>query len=115
MTGPQVADIQVRPGAMVAIALTYEGLNGGAPPSLVGATAEMQVRATPDNGTVLAEADVEVDDAAHTITLTLSAASTATMARGGVYDVLVTFADAPDDPVCPLRGRVALVPGVTRG
>jgi hypothetical protein len=115
MTGPAVADIEVRPGAKVALTLTYEGLNGGTPPSLVGATAEMQVRPTADSTTVLAEADVEVDDAAHTITLELSAATTAAMTRGGVYDVLVTFADAPDDPVCPLRGRVALVPGVTRG
>lgn len=112
MTEPQTADLIVRPGATTTITLEYAGFNGGAPPSLVGATARMQVRPTADSAVVLAEADADVDDAAHTITLTLTGAETAGMTRGGVYDVLVTFAG--DIPVCPLRGRVALVPAVTR-
>lgn len=79
---------------------------------LTGWTGAMQVRATEDDDTVLAEAAVEVDAVNGIVTAVIDATDTAGYVwRSGVYDLVIT----DGDEVEPLASGVArCTRGVTR-
>lgn len=58
---------------------------------LTGWTGAMQIRATADDATVLAEADVTIETATGIVTATIPDLETAAMTwRAGVYDLIIT-------------------------
>jgi hypothetical protein len=79
---------------------------------LTGWSGAMQIRDTP-GGTVLAEADVEVDAATGTVTATVAAADTADATwRSGVFDLIIDDGAGYIDPL--VEGVARLRPSVTR-
>jgi hypothetical protein len=80
--------------------------------NLAGWTGAMQVRATADDATVLAEADVTIDTADGIVTATITDDETVSATwRAGVYDLIIT--DGTDtEPLA--EGTVLLRRSVTR-
>jgi len=79
---------------------------------LTGWTGAMQVRATADDDTVLAEAAVTVDAANGLVTAVFDAADTTGYVwRSGVYDLIITDGDEVDPLV---TGVARCARGVTR-
>lgn len=79
---------------------------------LTGWTGAMQIRDTP-GGTVLAEADVEIDTATGVVTATIAAADTDTATwRSGVYDLVIDDGAGSLDALA--EGVARLRPSVTR-
>ncbi len=79
---------------------------------LTGWTGAMQVRATPDSETVLAEADVSIDVDTGIVTALIDDAITAEYTwRSGVYDLIIT--DGVDTDSLAV-GAARCVRGVTR-
>jgi hypothetical protein len=79
---------------------------------LTGWTGAMQVRATEDDATVLAEAAVEVDVVNSIVTAVIDADTTALYVwRSGVYDLIITDGDEVDPLV---TGVARCTRGVTR-
>ena len=90
----------------------------GVPVDLTGYTAKMQVRQSPQSGTVLLELStsngrITLGGAAGTITLVLTAATTAAIAwRRGVYDIELTSGDGTVTRL--LEGEIQVSKEVTR-
>lgn len=90
----------------------------GVPVDLTGYTAKMQVRQSPQSGTVLLELStsngrITLGGAAGTITLALTAAITAAIAwRRGVYDIELTSGDGTVTRL--LEGEIQVSKEVTR-
>lgn len=87
----------------------------GGPESLVGYTGKMQIRATTDAATTLADygtSEITIDTALRTVSLVVLAAVTANYAwTTGVYDLVIT---GPDGTYRLVQGLVTVLPGVTR-
>lgn len=81
---------------------------------LTGYTGAMQIRATADATTVLADAVVVIDTVTGVVTATVEAAETASATwRSGVYDLIIM--DADDEPIDTLvTGAARLRRSVTR-
>jgi hypothetical protein len=79
---------------------------------LTGWTGAMQVRATADDATILAEADVTIETATGVVTATIPDADTAAMTwRAGVYDLIITDGTETD---CLAEGDARLRRSITR-
>lgn len=88
------------------------------PVSLAGYAARMKIRSTPADTTVLASlvspTDIVLDDAAHTITLTIAASATAAYTfSAGVYDLEMVSGDATPVVTKLLSGNVFVLDEVT--
>ena len=90
------------------------------PVSLDGFSARMMIRETVESTgdplvSLVSPDDIELDDADHTITVTISAAATAALEFStGVYDLELVSGDATPVVTRLLSGNVIVIPEVTR-
>mgnify|MGYP000099509514 CR=1 FL=1 len=82
-------DLTIEQGATFTLNLVWKSA-GGTPNDLTGYSARMQIRASASSPTTIANlvspTDIVLGGALGTIVITISAAQTAEMTRGGVYD-----------------------------
>lgn len=83
-------DIVIEQGATFGLVITHENPDG-TPINLTGMTARMQIRDSADDSLILEltteNGRITLGGTAGTITLAVTAADTAALTRGGVYDL----------------------------
>lgn len=83
-------DITIEQGATFTLSLLWK-TSGGTPIDLTGYTARMQIRSSVSSTTILADltsaAGITLGGVAGTIDVEIPATQTATMTKGGVYDL----------------------------
>ena len=83
-------DIEIEQGATFSLVITYENPDGTLV-NLTGMTARMQVRDPADDSLIVEltteNGRITLGGAAGTVTLSITAADTAALTRGGIYDL----------------------------
>jgi hypothetical protein len=114
---PAQVDLTIYQGSDFSQVITFLQTAGGDPVNLTGLTGRMQIRNVQSSPIVLMELTTSngrltLGGATGVVTMTLTAAETATILKGGVYDL--EFVTSATSAARWLEGRVILSYEVTR-